>query len=102
MAERKKINGVIQLMNKKLRFILVLSFILCFSGSSYCEEPEVKKEFWDNGKLKKQLQYANNNNITNVIIIGEDEIKSNIYTLKNMKIGTQEKLSIEKLISKLS
>ena len=56
----------------------------------------------DNGKLKKQLQYANNNNITNVIIIGEDEIKSNIYTLKNMKIGTQEKLSIEKIISKLS
>ena len=56
----------------------------------------------DNGKLKKQLQYANNNNITNVIIIGEDEIKSNILTLKNMEKGTQKKLSIEKIISKLS
>ena len=56
----------------------------------------------DNGKLKKQLQYANNNNITNVIIIGEDEIKSNILTLKNMEKGTQEKLNIEEIISKLS
>jgi len=56
----------------------------------------------DNGKLKKQLQYANNNNITNVIIVGEDEIKSKLYTLKNMKKGTQEKLSIEEIISKLS
>ncbi len=56
----------------------------------------------DNGKLKKQLQYANNNNISNVIIVGEDEIKSNLYTLKNMEKGTQEKLSIEEIISKLS
>ena len=56
----------------------------------------------DNGKLKKQLQYANNNNISNVVIIGEDEIKSNIFTLKNMETGNQEKLSIEKIISKLS
>ena len=56
----------------------------------------------DNGKLKKQLQYANNNNITNVIIIGEDEIKSNNLTLKNMEKGTQKKLSIEEIISKLS
>ena len=56
----------------------------------------------DNGKLKKQLQYANNNNITNVIIIGEDEIKSNILTLKNMEKGTQEKLNIEEIVSKLS
>ncbi|MEC7858528.1 MAG: histidine--tRNA ligase [Bacteroidota bacterium] len=56
----------------------------------------------DNGKLKKQLQYANNNNISNVIIVGEDEIKSNLYTLKNMEKGTQEKLSIKEIISKLS
>ena len=36
----------------------------------------------DNGKLKKQLQYANNNSIPFVIIIGEDEIKNNTYILK--------------------
>ncbi len=56
----------------------------------------------DNGKLKKQLQYANNNNIPYVIIIGEEEIKSNLFTLKNMKDGSQKKLSIENILSKIS
>jgi histidyl-tRNA synthetase len=56
----------------------------------------------DNPKLKKQLQYANNNNISYVIIIGEDEVKSKLYTLKNMETGSQEKLSIEEIITKVS
>lgn len=56
----------------------------------------------DNPKLKKQLQYANNNGIPYVIIIGEDEVNSKLYTLKNMKTGSQEKLSIEEIISKVS
>ena len=56
----------------------------------------------DNGKLKKQLQYANNNNIPYVIIVGEEEIKSNLFTLKNMKDGSQKKLSIENILSKIS
>lgn len=56
----------------------------------------------DNPKLKKQLQYANNNGIPYVIIIGKDEVNSKLYTLKNMKTGSQEKLSIEKIISKVS
>ena len=56
----------------------------------------------DNGKLKKQLQYANNNNIPYVIIVGEEEIRSNLFTLKNMKDGSQKKLSIENILSKIS
>jgi len=56
----------------------------------------------DNPKLKKQLQYANNNNISYVIIIGEDEVESKLYTLKNMETGSQEKLSIEEIITKVS
>ena len=56
----------------------------------------------DNPKLKKQLQYANNNDIPYVIIIGEDEVTSKLYTLKDMETGSQEKLSIEEIISKVS
>ena len=56
----------------------------------------------DNGKLKKQLQYANNNNIPYVVIVGEEEIRSNLFTLKNMKDGSQKKLSIENILSKIS
>ena len=56
----------------------------------------------DNPKLKKQLQYANNNYIPYVIIIGEDEVTSKLYTLKDMETGSQEKLGIDEIISKVS
>lgn len=53
-------------------------------------------------KLKKQLQYANNNNIPFVIIIGENEIKNKKYILKNMKDGNQNLLTINEIINKMS
>ena len=56
----------------------------------------------EKAKLKKQLQYANNNNIPFVIIIGEDEIKNKKYMLKNMKDGNQNLLTINEIINKMS
>ena len=53
-------------------------------------------------KLKKQLQYANNNNIPFVIIIGENEIRNGKYILKNMKDGNQNLLTINEIINKMS
>lgn len=51
-----------------------------------------------NKKLKKALDYANNQNVPFVAILGEDEIKENKIMLKNMKQGTQEKVSIEEAV----
>ena len=56
----------------------------------------------DSPKLKKQLQYANNNDIPYVIIIGEDEVTSKLFTLKDMETGSQQKLGIDEIISKVS
>jgi len=56
----------------------------------------------EKAKLKKQLQYANNNNIPFVIIIGEDEIRNGKYILKNMKDGNQNLLTINEIINKMS
>jgi histidyl-tRNA synthetase len=53
-------------------------------------------------KLKKQLNYANKKNIPYVLIIGPDELKKAVCTLKNMVTGVQEELSIESLIQKFS
>jgi hypothetical protein len=53
---RKLINGVIELMNKKLTFLLELTFLFLFSGSVFGQE-EVKKEYWDNGKLKGDIHW---------------------------------------------
>ena len=49
-------------------------------------------------KLKKQMQYADKNNIEFVIIVGQNEIKTNTITVKNMFAGTQENMPFEKLL----
>ncbi|GGH77269.1 histidyl-tRNA synthetase [Pullulanibacillus pueri] len=42
-----------------------------------------------NRKLNKALERANKENISQVIIIGENEIKNNRYTIKEMKTGEE-------------
>ena len=51
------------------------------------------------GKLKKQLQYANNNNIPYVIIIGEDEQKKDSAIVKNMISGNQKLVQVNKILN---
>ena len=52
-------------------------------------------------KIKAKFKYADKLNIPYVVIIGEDEIKNNTVSLKNMQTGEQEQLSIEELIDKI-
>lgn len=52
-------------------------------------------------KIKKGLDFANKENIVYAIIIGEDEIKTNTYSLKNMLTGEQKKLSLEEIVKEL-
>ena len=53
-------------------------------------------------KLKKQMSYANNKGVQFVIMVGEDEMKSGILSVKNMQSGKQSDLSITDLIKELS
>ena len=52
-------------------------------------------------KIKKAMNTANREKIDKVIIIGEDELKQNSVTLKDMNSGEQELVKIDELISKL-
>ena len=53
-------------------------------------------------KLKKQLDFADKNNIKTVIIAGASEIEEGKLTLKNMDSGEQEKLSRIELLEKFN
>lgn len=53
-------------------------------------------------KLSKQFSYADKNGFGWVGMIGEKEAETDKITLKNMKSGDQQELSLEDLISKLS
>ena len=49
------------------------------------------------GKLKKQMEYANKINSPAVILYGENEIKKGKITLKNLKSGKETSAAIESL-----
>ena len=53
----------------------------------------------DAAKMKKQMNHANKRRIPFVVLVGEEEIKSNTYTLKNMSSGEQLKVTLEDLAS---
>ena len=53
----------------------------------------------DAAKMKKQMNHANKRAIPFVVIVGEEEVTSNTYTLKNMISGEQHKVSLDALIT---
>ena len=55
----------------------------------------------DTAKMKKQMNYANKRQISNVVLVGNEELENNNYSLKNMTSGEQRKVSIEGLINAL-
>ena len=53
------------------------------------------------GKPTKALDYANSNNIPLAIFIGEEEVKSKKFKLKNMNTGKEKMISEDKLENEL-
>tara|TARA_Y100000590_G_scaffold264365_1_gene297039 strand:+ start:43 stop:1377 length:1335 start_codon:yes stop_codon:yes gene_type:complete len=51
------------------------------------------------GKLKKQMEYANKIQSPAVILYGEDEIKSGKLTLKNLSSGDEKSIKIKELVN---
>ncbi|MFL0247980.1 histidine--tRNA ligase [Candidatus Clostridium stratigraminis] len=61
----------------------------------------ISEVYFEGGKFAKKLSYANKLGIPYVIIIGEDETKSGVLTLKDMVKGEQFKLTVEEIINKV-
>ncbi len=57
--------------------------------------------FPDNKKTIKQFNYANKREIPFVVLLGESELASNTFTLKNMKTGNQDQLSFDEMLKQL-
>ena len=64
----------------------------------------IPTEIWldPESKLDKQLKYADQKKIPYAIIIGPDEAKSGKVTLKNLSEKTQETITLDETIEKLS
>ena len=74
----------------------------CLQAVTRLRQAGVKAELYpDSAKMKKQMNYANRRNIPFVVLVGEEEMKSGVFTLKNMTSGEQDKLDFEKLLEVL-
>lgn len=56
----------------------------------------------DSVKIAKQMNYANSKGIPFVIMAGEDEMKEQLFTLKNMNDGVQKRCTINEIITLVS
>ncbi len=58
--------------------------------------------FLDEVPMKKKLNYANKQAIPFVVIIGDDEVATDTFTVKNMNTGEQQRVALDSLYRILS
>ena len=58
--------------------------------------------FPESAKMKKQLDYANRKNIAYVILVGENEMKENKLTVKNMLTGEQSTMEWKEVMKQIA
>jgi histidyl-tRNA synthetase len=80
--------------DESLRYSLGVAFALREKGIAAEVYPDVTK-------IKKQMEYANRKMIPYVMVIGSDEVKSGLLTIKNMETGDQQKLALEGIMELL-
>jgi histidyl-tRNA synthetase len=58
--------------------------------------------FPEAAKLKKQLDYANRKKIPYTVLVGENEMKEGMLTLKDMQTGEQKLMTLEQVKEKMA
>ena len=99
-------NKIISAQNETISKVLIISmtdnYEMCVKIASKLREEGINTQInIESQKIGKKFKYANNLNVPFVIIIGEDEIKNSVVTLKNMITGEQQTLSLEEVIEKI-
>ncbi len=74
----------------------------CLKTAKKLRESGISTEVYPkSAKMKKQMKYANDKNIPIVVLLGENEIKSNSITYKIMETGEQISCSGEEFINNI-
>lgn len=77
--------------------------LFCYQAIQTLRQNGIAAELYpDSSKLKKQITYANKRNIPYVVLVGDEELSSQTFTLKNMTTGEQEIVNFDGLMSRLS
>ena len=95
--------GLIKSENKSISKVLIVSMIEdlkpAIEVANNLRNKGINTEiYFDDKKMKTKFKYADRLKIPYVIVIGEDEIASGKYTLKNMENGEQEQKELADII----
>lgn len=72
----------------------------CMPLAAQARQAGIATEIYpDAVKMKKQMAYANNNGVHYVALAGENEIKDNKVTLKDMQTGEQHLVTADEMIA---
>jgi len=84
-------------------------FVATVSTEDHSSALKIVKQIRENGlsaemdfldkSLKAQMRLANKFNVSYVVIVGQEELKEQKVTIKNMLNGQQEKIAISKMLS---
>lgn len=56
---------------------------------------------YENKSFKSKMKEANRREIKFVLIVGEDEVKSQKFTLKNMQDGSQDQMTLSEIVERI-
>lgn len=96
-------NNIISAENESIADVLVVSmgedYEICAQIAAKLRDENINTQVnIESQKLGKKFKYADKLNVKYVIVIGEDEVKNNVVTLKDMVSGEQNSLKIEDAI----
>ena len=96
-------SDIISVENQSIADVLVISmdnnYEKCAQIASTLRQNGLKVQVdFEDKKIAKKFKYADKLNINYVIVIGEDEIKNNVVTIKNMSTGEQNTVNLEESI----
>ena len=96
-------SDIISVENQSIADVLVISmdnnYEKCAQIASTLRQNGLKVQVdFEDKKIAKKFKYADKLNINYVIVIGEDEIKNNVVTIKNMSTGEQNTVTLEESI----
>ncbi|BED92112.1 MAG: histidine--tRNA ligase [Candidatus Improbicoccus pseudotrichonymphae] len=72
----------------------------CLSLTTFLRKNGINTDImpFDSKKLKNKFKYVSKTKVKLALIIGEEELKTNKYTIKNLETGEQQSLSSEELV----
>ena len=91
--------NLIKAEKKSISDILIISMTDNFEyiakvANKFREDGKKVQIYYENKKVKAKFKYADKLEIPYTVVIGDDEVASGTYTIKNMETGEQETVSV--------